>query len=289
MADHWIPMRLDLHDDPAVIAIAGALGMDEYAVVGRLHRLWSWANRHLTSGDASCVTVVWIDRYIGAPGFAAAMQAAGWLVAGEGGVTFPSFEKWNSQGAKRRALTANRMRRARNGCDADRDAHRDAPSVTKSAPDKRERKKKEKKNPPSPPQAGGTAAPGTAVAAVVGSPAKPPRPRNHLFDAVAEVTGADPSVSGSHIAKLAHALAKAEPAYTPDEVREFGRRFHEFCPWAADAGRSRPTINEIEKYIGLLRAGPADVLARSPPPRRGFETQDDRLADLIVDTIGSTQ
>ena len=56
MAGDWIPMRVDLADDPAVISIATATGLDELAVVGRLHRLWSWANRHLTTGAAPSVS-----------------------------------------------------------------------------------------------------------------------------------------------------------------------------------------------------------------------------------------
>jgi hypothetical protein len=76
MAGEWLPMRMDLTDDPAVISMAAALNMDEFAVVGRLHRLWGWANRHLSSGNAPSVTEQWIDRFVSAPGFAAAMLAA---------------------------------------------------------------------------------------------------------------------------------------------------------------------------------------------------------------------
>lgn len=82
-----------------------------------------------------------------------------------------------------------------------------------------------------------------------------PRPRNDLFDAVAEVTGSDPSLNGSIVGKVAAALAKAATPYTPAEVREFARRFHELCPWAAKDGRARPTVPELQKNISRLRAG----------------------------------
>ncbi len=140
-------MRVDLTDDPSVIAMAGTLAMDEYAVVGRLHRLWVWANRHLSSGDAPGVTEPWIDRYVSTPGFAAAMLAAGWLRSRSGGVEFPNFERWNSQGAKRRILTAQRMK-------SHRDAKSDAPSVTPASPEKRREEKRERE-PPNPPKPGG--------------------------------------------------------------------------------------------------------------------------------------
>jgi hypothetical protein len=97
------------------------------------------------------------------------------------------------------------------------------------------------------------------------------RRHDPLFDAIAEVTGSDPSVAGGHVAKVRHLLAKAEPPYTPDDVREFGRRFYELCPWAADGKGRLPTLGEIEKNIGKLRA-PAPV---APPVRNGFANRDD--------------
>jgi hypothetical protein len=82
-----------------------------------------------------------------------------------------------------------------------------------------------------------------------------PRPRNELFDAIAEVTGSDPVVSGSHVGKLSALLARAVPPYTPDDVREFGRRFLSLCSYAAQRNPAdqRPTLGEIEKYIGKVR------------------------------------
>jgi hypothetical protein len=143
-------------------------------------------------------------------------------------------------------------------------------------------------NPPSPPQTGGTTAAEPALVLVVASPAKPPRPRNELFDAVAEVTGADPVVSGSHVGKLAAVLSKAEPPYTASDVREFGRRFLEFCPWASGE-RDRPTIGEIQKNIGRIRAGPSAATPASPHRRGGgFQTHDARVMGDILDALGGT-
>lgn len=126
MTPNWLPIRCDLHDDPAVISIAAAVGVDEFAVVGRLVRLWSWANEQLADGNAPGVTVSWIDRYLSLPGFAMAMVKAGWLTEAEGGVAFPKFDVWNSQGAKRRLLTSKRVQQHR----ANGNAKSNAPSVT---------------------------------------------------------------------------------------------------------------------------------------------------------------
>lgn len=101
------------------------------------------------------------------------------------------------------------------------------------------------------------------VPPAVAAPAKPPprkadrpkptRPRNELFDALAEVTGSDPTVSGSHVGKLAADLARADPPYTAADVRRFGREFLTHCPWARGE-RDRPTLGEVQKHVGKLRA-----------------------------------
>jgi len=113
MAGDWIKMRLDLSDDPAVIGIAAELGVDEYAIVGRLHKLWSWADRQSRDGHAASVTEKWIDRYVERDGFAAAMAKAGWLKVNGVGVSFPNFDRHNGESAKKRALASNRQRNAR--------------------------------------------------------------------------------------------------------------------------------------------------------------------------------
>jgi hypothetical protein len=126
MAGDWIPMRHDLPDDPAVIAIATATGLDEFGVIGRLHRLWSWADRQTTNGNAPGVTALWLNACMGRDGFAEAMLAVGWLALTKEGIAIPKFDEWISESAKVRALAARRARKFRA-------AKRNAASVTKSA------------------------------------------------------------------------------------------------------------------------------------------------------------
>lgn len=113
MAGDWIKMRIDLQDAPAVVAMAAELGMDEYAIVGRLHKLWGWADRHLTDGHAKRVTQIWIDQKVSCSGFAAAMESAGWISFDETGLTFPEFDKHNGKGAKTRAEATERKQVSR--------------------------------------------------------------------------------------------------------------------------------------------------------------------------------
>jgi len=137
MAGDWIKMRTDLADDPAVIAVASNLSLEEDVVVGKLHRLWSWANRHTADGNAPGVTYDWLDRYIGVTGLCEALEAVGWMDSDGASVTIPNFERHNSQSAKRRALTAKRVAKCRN-----------ARGVTRE--EKRREEKKKDKNPPTP-------------------------------------------------------------------------------------------------------------------------------------------
>ena len=78
---------------------------------------------------------------------------------------------------------------------------------------------------------------------------------NPLFDAVAEITASDPTTAAGYIAKVAAALNAATPPYTPEDVREFGRRAKEICTWLRDPPRP-PTLSDVEKHIGKLRLKP---------------------------------
>jgi hypothetical protein len=130
MAGDWIKMRKDLHGDPAVIGIGVATGLDLDTVVGKLHRLWAWADTHTIDGNAPSVTESYVDTTLGCAGFARAMVAQRWLKLSRGGVLFPNFDKHNGQTGKARALTANRVDKSRN-----------AGGVTKSLPEKRREEK----------------------------------------------------------------------------------------------------------------------------------------------------
>lgn len=117
MAGDWIKMRVDLGDDPAVVRIASGLDMSEDEVVGKLHRLWSWADRHTTDGTAPAITPKWVDRYVGCAGFAEAMVKSSWISFSEDGVLFPHFDRHNGDSAKRRGEAAIRQRLSRKNRD----------------------------------------------------------------------------------------------------------------------------------------------------------------------------
>lgn len=134
MAGDWIKMRSNIKDDPDVIVMAGRLAIDEFSVIGRLHAVWAWLDQHSESGKNVRITSAYLDRLTACPGFADAMRAVGWLDGRDGDLEFPSFDKHNGQSAKARALSKDRMKRAR-----DRDkANESVTIVTQNAsPEKR--------------------------------------------------------------------------------------------------------------------------------------------------------
>jgi hypothetical protein len=131
MAGDWIKMRVDLPSDPAVVRIRRSTGLDADSVVGKLHRLWAWADTHTDDGTAVGLDAEWIDELAGAKGFADAMQAAGWLEIDDGWVRFMNFDRHNGRPAKSRALAKTRMLRSRCG-----------DSATQAQPEKRREEKR---------------------------------------------------------------------------------------------------------------------------------------------------
>jgi hypothetical protein len=139
MAGDWIKMRVDLGSDPAVIRISRATGIEADAVVGKLHRLWAWADTHLADGVAEGLDSVWVDEFVGVSGFAESMREAGWLEVKDTSVLFANFGRHNGQPAKTRALAKTRVKRMR--C---------AASVTEAQPEKRREEKREEIQPAAP-------------------------------------------------------------------------------------------------------------------------------------------
>lgn len=110
MAGDWIKMRTNLDTDPAVVRLASGLKQDRYAIVGRLHKIWSWANEHLTDGQDVPIDSAFLDALVESPGFAEQLRRVGWLSGRENSLCFPNFDRHNGESAKTRALDAARKR-----------------------------------------------------------------------------------------------------------------------------------------------------------------------------------
>jgi hypothetical protein len=119
----WIKMCHDLPEKPEVLGIASFLKMDELSIIGRLWKLWTWADQHSLTGNAMSVTSASLDRITNTPGLAEALRIVGWLEGEDYSLSFPNFERHNGQTAKNRALSALRMQRNRSVTRASRERH----------------------------------------------------------------------------------------------------------------------------------------------------------------------
>lgn len=145
MAGDWLPMRLDLGDDPAVLSVAATLKTSPQHVVGMLHAVWSWANRNTRTGNLPATADV-VDRIAGVDGFANALACAGWLMLDDDEVKIPHFERWNLAGAKRRLANTLRQQKLRDTLGRDRSATEARQERDKSATKARLEKRREEES-----------------------------------------------------------------------------------------------------------------------------------------------
>lgn len=144
----WIKLRHDVLDAPEIRGAARATGLDCDQVLGKLARLWSWADRHGVDGLIKSAVLEDVDEQVGHVGFGSALVSVGWLDLNEMGVVIPNWDRHFSDSAKARALGANRAEKHRNA-----QSVTDSPSgVTLGAlPDETETETREdKKLPPLP-------------------------------------------------------------------------------------------------------------------------------------------
>lgn len=114
MAGDWLKMDSSTPEKPEVLAITSRMGWDDPDMtVGKLFRVWRWFDQHTTDGNAKGVTSALLDRIAGVAGFAQAMQAEGWLIVSDAGLSLPKFDRHNGATAKARVETARRVAKHR--------------------------------------------------------------------------------------------------------------------------------------------------------------------------------
>ena len=150
MASSWIKVEVITPDKPEIFQIAEILNIDPDAVLGKLVRIWAWADQQTVDGNAGSVTKGVLDRIAFITGFADALIAVGWLAYDGNKLILPNFERHNGESSKKRALTNRRVA-----------AHRknETQKVTlaalqKSLPEEEEEEEEEVKDkiPPNPPR-----------------------------------------------------------------------------------------------------------------------------------------
>ncbi|EPR9140274.1 DnaT-like ssDNA-binding domain-containing protein [Cronobacter sakazakii] len=109
MASSWIKVEVITPDKPEIFQIAEILNIDPDAVLGKLVRIWAWADQQTIDGNAGSVTKGVLDRLAFITGFADALITVGWLAYEDGRLVLPNFERHNGESSKKRALTNRRV------------------------------------------------------------------------------------------------------------------------------------------------------------------------------------
>lgn len=172
MASNWIKVEVITPDKPEIFLISEKLNIDPDMVLGKLIRLWVWADQQIAISNADSVTdseqmerksnasvlsKIAIDRIAFMPGFADALIYAGWLIQEGDSLFFVNFEKHNGKSSKNRALTNERVNKSRNLKRNGNDKS-NAVNVThsnqKALPEEEEEEEEDKelKDPPIPPK-----------------------------------------------------------------------------------------------------------------------------------------
>ena len=106
---HIFKVEVITPDKPEIFQIAEILGIDPDAVLGKLVRIWAWADQQTIDGNAGSVTKGVLDRLAFITGFADALISVGWLAYHDGKLILPNFERHNGESSKKRALTNRRV------------------------------------------------------------------------------------------------------------------------------------------------------------------------------------
>jgi len=146
MAGDWIKFEKATLDKPEVYEMAGILGIDPDAVIGKLLRVWDWFDDQSLDGYAPVTLAAQLNRNTGYAGFTEAMKQVGWMIQEGSKISIPNFQRHNGETAKQRALSAKRMAKKRSKSDDGSVTS----SVTSSQPEKRREEKINKESLPLP-------------------------------------------------------------------------------------------------------------------------------------------
>lgn len=117
MASSWIKIEVITPDKPEIFQMAEILNIDPDAVLGKMIRVWAWADQQTidgnAKGNAASVTRSVLDRVSCVSGFANALIDVGWLAEMDGKLFFPNHERHNGETSKKRALTNRRVAKGR--------------------------------------------------------------------------------------------------------------------------------------------------------------------------------
>lgn len=255
----WIESHQSIRSHPKIKKAARLANVSEPEMVGLLHYMWWWALDYAPDGDVTRYSQDDIEMAVdwnGTPGaFYNALLTCGFndhsgLLESDGQrIVIHDWHQYGGKLLERRTEDAERKRQARRKTS---EGHPEDDEQTAHVDNKQNKQNKQTKNTPS-------------------GEKKAPRPRDLLFDAIAEVCRVDPATAGSSIAKVESALKKATPPYTPEEVKAFGVKW-----WEWKERTDPPSIWKLKEQIGTVRQngqGKHAATTDSTPSGNGSATQ----------------
>ena len=145
MAD-WLKIGIDFPDKPEHFVVADFLGIEVDSAVVLALRWLRWLDQHTEDGCTGLSGRL-VDAVMKQKGYADALVACGWAALDEhGDVCAVNFSRHNGETAKKRALNANRVKKARSNVTQEALQKRDAcnENVTQEALQKRDQIREEK-------------------------------------------------------------------------------------------------------------------------------------------------
>jgi len=275
MAGDWMPARLDLHEDPAVVSMALALAQTENEIAGGLMRVWAWFSRQSRNGHAA-VTPAYLDGLARVTGLCVAMSRVGWLdIDSEGGCAIPKWDRWFSQAAKKRLNAARRQKAKR---ERERNSGRHAAvtppsrtSVTREEKRREEKKRKDKDVPP--PAASGPPEPPAAK-----PPRKPSGPVQELLSWFRDEYLATQGTPYGITARDGVAATRLLKLIDPETARSRATRWlTSVDPWISSTDRGFCLFASKANLPELRGIAPAVVGGRGRDPLAGVKELARRL------------
>lgn len=98
-----------------VLVLARKLNISRREAACACMEVWEWADNETIDGHIRGASGDDIDLMLGIPGFAVALESpeVGWVKLSSAGITFPRWERNNSESAKLRALESSKKARQR--------------------------------------------------------------------------------------------------------------------------------------------------------------------------------
>ena len=130
----WIKVESSIYEKTEVFLLSQIMEMERSQVLGLLVVFWTWADKNTADGKINANRQI-IDA-VTIEGFANALIQVGWLDFVNDGkcAIMKNYDRHNGTSAKKRATTADRVRK-----------HRNAQPVTREEKKRKEKIKEEKK------------------------------------------------------------------------------------------------------------------------------------------------